>query len=228
VKETKMDVVRGSGAFLGELVRLVLAGLFVFVGLLVAGLAPVYLFGDRFPPYMWIVFIVLGPPYILLLGAAALFLFSSRLHAPHPFESAEAWRRRLEEHDMIVEECFRATRAFAVEELDDEGSTYFMELEDGRVLFLTGQYLYDYEPIEDDPEFNQPRSFPCTEFTVRRHREAGYVVELVCTGEPFEPELTVAPFWKEVFRKGGVPNDGEIIANRSYEELKKLHAERRV
>ena len=39
-----------------------------------------------------------------------------------------------------------------------------------RDSFLSGQYLYDYEPISDDPDANEARSFPCTEFTVRRHR----------------------------------------------------------
>ena len=69
-----------------------------------------------------------------------------------------------------------------MEEFEDEGLHYFIELVDGRVLFLSGQYLYDYEPISDDPESNQPRSFPCTEFTVRRHKNDGCVVDLLRAG----------------------------------------------
>jgi hypothetical protein len=141
--------------------------------------------------------------------------------------TGEDFIQHLEESGLLVDEQYRATRAFAVEEFEDEGSAYFVELEDGRVLFLMGQYLYDYEPIEDDPELNQPRIFPCTEFTLRRHREEGYVADLVCTGEPFEPEVTVAPFGEEIYEKGGVPEDGEIVEGRSYEELKRVHMARR-
>ena len=72
---------------------------------------------------------------------------------------------------LIVDTPFQATRAFGVEDYGDEGSHYFLELADGSgILALCGQYLYAYEPITDDPELNQPRRFPCTSFTVRRHR----------------------------------------------------------
>ena len=61
-------------------------------------------------------------------------------------------------------------RAFGVKEFEDEGLHYFLELTDGRVLVLSGQYLYDYEAISDDSETNRPRAFPCSEFTLRRHK----------------------------------------------------------
>ena len=51
-----------------------------------------------------------------------------------------------------MSERFTASRAFAVEEFEDEGSHYFVDLTDNRVLFLSGQYLYDYEPLEDAEE----------------------------------------------------------------------------
>ena len=44
-----------------------------------------------------------------------------------------------------------------MEELEDEGVSYFLELDDGAVLFLSGQYLDE----DESP-------FPCTEFIVRR------------------------------------------------------------
>ena len=44
--------------------------------------------------------------------------------------------------------------------------THFLELSDESVMCLYGQYLYEYEPIDDDPELNQPRLFPTSEFSV--------------------------------------------------------------
>jgi hypothetical protein len=45
-----------------------------------------------------------------------------------------------------------------------------------------GVFDYDYEPVADDKDVNQPRAFPCCEFTVRRHKKEGYVAEVRCSG----------------------------------------------
>jgi hypothetical protein len=105
----------------------------------------------------------------------------------------------------------RATRAFGVEEFEDEGLHYFLELADGRVLFVSGQYLYDYEPSSDDPETTQARSFPCTEFTVQRHKKEGYVVEILRGGTVLEPEVMAPPFGEKAWRPNRVPEDGQVI-----------------
>ena len=47
---------------------------------------------------------------------------------------------------LVVTTEFRARRALTIAEFEDEGSHYFVELDDGRALFLTGQHLYDHEP----------------------------------------------------------------------------------
>lgn len=97
---------------------------------------------------------------------------------------------------------------------------------EGRVLFLSGQYLYDYEPISDDPELNQPRSFPCTEFTVRKHKTEGYVVDVLCGGSALEPEVMAPPFGEEFLQPNGVPEDGQVISNATYDDLKREHLRR--
>ena len=48
--------------------------------------------------------------------------------------------------DVLMQD-FKARRAFLVAEYADEGPHYFLELEDGRILYLTGQGLYNYEPL---------------------------------------------------------------------------------
>jgi hypothetical protein len=60
-------------------------------------------------------------------------------------------------------------------------------------MMYEGSYLYDYEQITDDPELNQPRTFPCSRFTVRRHKTAGYVVDIACAGDSLIPHSSTDP-----------------------------------
>lgn len=159
-----------------------------------------------------------------------LATLGSVLVAAYVFNRLGLRRKPLTEHlaeldakGRLVRQRFQAARAFAVEAFEDEGLHFYIELADGRVLYLNGQYLYDYEPITDDPEFNQARSFPCTEFEVLRHKDAGYVLQIDCAGTVLEPEIMAPPFGRADFRRG-MPEDGEIIVDESYERIKRQRA----
>jgi hypothetical protein len=158
--------------------------------------------------------------FMLTLVILSLWLFNPRGSDPFGRKTAEEHIQELQQLGLLESTAFRATRAFGVEEFEDEGLHYFLELEDRTVLFLSGQYLYEYEPISDDPELNRPRSFPCTEFTVRRHKERGYVAELLCLGSVLEPEAMAPPFGKKVWQADGIPQDGRVITTATYDDLK--------
>ncbi len=161
---------------------------------------------------------------LVMLGSvfAALFLFNSSGYRPVlPGRTREERIAALERKGLLRSESFRARRVFQMEEVEDEGSHYFIELEDGGVLYLTGQYLHEYEEITDDPELNQPRSFPCSQFTVRRTRKAGYVVEIVLGGEVLEPECQAPAMDRSDAKRGWRPEDGQVFRDRSYDELKR-------
>jgi hypothetical protein len=112
---------------------------------------------------------------------------------------------------LLVTEEFSARRAFEVEEFEDEGRHFFLELEDRRVLFLCGQYLYDHEEITDDPELNRPATFPCTRFQVRRHKAKRSVYSLECLGTYLKPDA-VLPHYSKAYQKAvGYPTDGDIF-----------------
>lgn len=115
---------------------------------------------------------------------------------------------------------FTALRAFQIEECEDEGSHYMIELADGSVLYLNGQYLDEYEPFEDGGQKN-PRRFPCTEFTVLRNRQNGEALELVCGGDVLEPECIAPPFDEKDEKQGLIPEDGRIYTDRCYDRLKR-------
>jgi len=199
--------------------RAVLAGLFTFGGLLVCVSLVYHYFPDGFgPPWLMGIFFVL---LLFVLAGVSLFLFNKRGCRPSLSGKSVAEQiAELESQGLLVSETFQATRAFQVEEFEDEGSHYFIELADRGVLYLNGQYLCDYEPITDDPELNQPRRFPCSRFTVQRHKTAGYVVDIVCTGEVLPVECEAPPFDKTDGKRGLIPEDGQVFRDRSYEQLK--------
>ena len=199
--------------------RAVLAGVFAFGGLLVCVGIVYHYFPDGFgPPWlMGIFFAVL----LLIFAGLSLFIFNKQGYRPSfPGKSVEEQIAELESQGLLVSETFEATRAFQVEEFEDEGLHYFIELTDQGVLYLNGQYLYDYYEITDDPEVNQPRTFPCSKFTVRRHKTAGYVVDIVCSGNVLPIECEAPHFDKTDMKRGLIPEDGQIFRDRSYAQLK--------
>ena len=194
--------------------RKVFAGLFVFAGM-IAGLGLISrIWGDNVPIWTMILFVGV---YLPLVFALAYFLFN--LGVPKPWNPTAAdIARRLDEQGLLVSEEFRAVRALEVDESEYEELSYFLELESGGVLFLSGHYLHDYDARTD-----RSRTFPSTEFTVRRHKEKGHVVDIVCGGTLLELELVATSLHDVGFSK--VPENGEIIRDRTYDEVK-AHAQR--
>jgi hypothetical protein len=106
--------------------RLIGAGLFVFAGMLLL----VVLLGNQKAP-SWLV--GSGIAIVMLaLMVLALWLFNPRGSDPFGRRTPEEHRRALEELGLLESTTFRATRAFGVEELEDEGLHFFLELTDGR------------------------------------------------------------------------------------------------
>lgn len=193
--------------------KLVGAAAFVVSG--IAGLVVVL---DTVNALGWMpVWVVGGFLAVSLLGLAvmAIWLFGTRLPQAAGVTAEEAIRQ-LDAQGLLDTREFLATRAFGVDEFEDEGLHYYVELDDKRVLFLSGQYLYEYEP---DPKSDRPRAFPCTEFTIRRHKREGYVVSMDCRGQALEPDVITHPF-RTMDWEDEIPRDGDVIEEASYEQLK--------
>ncbi|MBI3272314.1 MAG: hypothetical protein HYZ53_25205 [Planctomycetes bacterium] len=192
--------------------RVVGAGCFVFLGLL----GGVLVLSSRLPPATpsWVLG-ALQSAWLLVLIFLAMFLFN--VPGQRPGDTLES----LERLNLVASVSYRARRSFVVKEYEDEGPHYFIELEGGAVLYLNGQYLLDYRPDLKEAEgaAAASRKFPCTEFTVKRHRTEGYVLDIVCGGEAFEPELWAPPFAPERFGRD-LPEDGQVITETSYDSLK--------
>jgi hypothetical protein len=117
---------------------------------------------------------------------------------------------------LLEEQSFQALRAFEVKEYEDEGRHFFLELADGSILYLNGQYLYDYDATRESPEVATPETFPSTEFTIVRHKTEGYVVEILPQGRKLVPEKRFKP---DHLRAGREVFDGDIIRDCNYDEL---------
>lgn len=199
--------------------RVLFAGLFSFAAMLGAmgWLAERYP-GERLP--LWGTLI----PGVTLLLALVVSMFLFNLRGLRPGLGRQSPQQRIAELEAkgdLLLQPFVATRAFGVAEFEDEGIHYFLELVDGKVLYLGGQYLYDYEPTNDDPKMNRPRAFPCTAFEVVRHRTAGYVLEIRCTGSVLEPELTAPPFSPRSYSAlADLPEDGQVFDDVTYADMK--------
>jgi hypothetical protein len=181
--------------------RVVIAAIFVLVAVFGAVVVFDQLSGSI--PSKWI-----GPITALIFTSIvilALKLFS----APRPSRrTIEERIADLESKGLIDDQTFKAIRAFSAEEYEDEGLQYFIELEDGSILFLVGQYLYDHDP----------GTFPCSEFTIRRHRKKGYVVGIRCGGMALKPEVCVPSLTGKNLDE--YCEDGMIIRGKSYDALK--------
>jgi hypothetical protein len=186
--------------------RVLFAGLFVFVGL-IAGLA---FLGWLSPDLSsWFV----GPGMLMVFFASLVVASLAFNQRTFTRLSVEEQAKRITEHEekgWLVEQEFIATRAFQIEEFEHEGSSYFLELSDGRVLFMTGQYLYDYE--------DEPRRFPNRHFLVSRYRFDHSVERLKCSAEVLEVDGIAPPYFGDDYAEN-VPQDGAILDNVTYDQI---------
>lgn len=194
--------------------RVILAGLAAFIGVAcLVGLGVQY-----FPPHpsLWLLVPAVVAPCV---GVMWLVM---KVFNPWDF-SGRTWEQKiahLDSQGLIDKASFRATRVFEVSPYNSEGPHYYLELEDGAVLYLNDTLLYDFCEIDEahEPELNQPQTFPSTQFETLRHRKTGDLIALRPVGTVLRPEA-LGPCFD---RQGGHsrPRDGALITDRTYAQLK--------
>ncbi|MEZ4771732.1 MAG: hypothetical protein R3D00_01035 [Bacteroidia bacterium] len=122
------------------------------------------------------------------------------------------WRNSFVGKDLqtgIVEvtEC-DPTHAIEIEEDEEMGIGYFLDVGENKTLFLIGKYLYKQ---------NLP-FFPSTNLKIIRAPQSGIVLDIIVNGEYLPPMENLAPFSHEDYASGKVPIDGELI-NKPLKEL---------
>lgn len=103
----------------------------------------------------------------------------------------------------MAEVCtFDVTGAVEVKEFEDEGSHYYLDIGEGKVLFLSGQYLYEYEDA---------KQFPNTRFQTIRAAKSRWIFGLKLLGNYLSPVFTLPAFSKADYEKGVIPCDGDVL-----------------
>ena len=146
-----------------------------------------------------------------------------------------AYQRDLEVGEAEVWHC-EVSRVVQLEEQEDEGPGFFLELAPGQALFLQGQYLYDLVGdefgSEDEAEVSESRHenssvwpppsrasaspdnrvFPCRQFDlVYAPNSRVPLDDLACLGERFEEWPTYSPDWETYRKMSCYPEDGDIL-----------------
>lgn len=113
---------------------------------------------------------------------------------------------------------YEASRAFAVASLEDEGPHFFVELVDGRVLYLRGGFLAQFQPGPGGGASTALALFPSSEFDVVLDPSSGEAIDLRCGGAPFELDCFLEASRELAW--GHAWLSGEVIAGVSYETLR--------
>jgi hypothetical protein len=125
-----------------------------------------------------------------LAFATWLYLISKRWTGGHAFRRkvrSDLQRGTAAVHRISVVD------AVEVHEQEDEGPTYFILTEEGRVMFFAGQYLDKY----------RRKGFPWRTFEIVETPDSRIFLDLEAAGEPVEPSSRREPLsWEETKRLG--------------------------
>ena len=86
---------------------------------------------------------------------------------------------------------YQAKAAVALEEFEDEGYGFFIDIGDSKLLFLQGQYLD--EPVSEG-------KFPSRSFDLVRAPVSHVIFDITCAGEPFTASRTLKPLTGSAYR----------------------------
>jgi hypothetical protein len=145
--------------------------LMVFVGVFSANL-------EKGNPAIWGTCIGVG---IIVTAILASWVFNKRGMRP-TFKSMVQIRDELDKAGVLRRTEFEATCYFEMNEFDDEGMHIFVGLKNGKTLYLTGQYLYDYGDLDENDD-NWVSRFPTDKFTVVENTDGKFVFEIIPVGE---------------------------------------------
>jgi hypothetical protein len=159
--------------------------------------------------------VVFGLAFFALIGTSTI-LFNEDLLARIKRTPIDAYTLELERKGKATRETILSKRSLFFEDLNTSSPVYLIDVPHKGLLCLYGQYLYQWSPIDDDPEMNQPRGFPCSEFDVIRRKRNGVVLELELRGSVYEPE-EFSPSPKLIGKLAFPIEDGKYLPDVTYE-----------
>jgi len=222
------------GGLLSELgCGLILGGFLVFLALAAWEWLAGLLHKPGLSPVTYRVLVSIGACGGLILAGRGFFhdyRHSHRLSG----KLRQTYEGYLEAGEAEVWHC-EVSRVVQLEEQEDEGPGFFLELAPGQVLFLQGQYFYDLlgdefgqedeEGVSKPPHENHevwpppPRTaspqdnrvFPCRRFDLVYAPNSRLLLDLVCLGERFKEWRTYSPDLETYLKTSRDPEDGDIL-----------------
>jgi hypothetical protein len=173
--------------------------------------------------WLWVSLLPDAPPALGIAVAFALLfssapLFNKGLLRKLKGQTRKQYIAELEAKGLLIRQVFESARAFYFDDLNTGCSAYFVDVGDRGVLCLYGQD-YNFEPIDDDKEFNQPRQFPCTQFVVIRKKGDPEILDVILEDKVFEPTVVKRPNYKALSQHNVRLENGELISHVTYDEL---------
>jgi len=145
--------------------------------------------------------LIRGKPLSPALGNGIQLFFSLVAAAFWVFFFVDIQRRRArvrKDRKTGQVEVVRVFEARLVERepYNDEGPLYFFGIGEGKVLFLGGQWIFNYGTDRADGDEDEARErkwrFPSSSFVVHRLPLSGEVIDIEVAGHPLEPEALLA------------------------------------
>ncbi len=126
----------------------------------------------------------------------------------------------LEARGQVSREDYTAIRALVAEDHTTSSLVYFVDIGEGRVLCLSGQQYFDYEPFDEVEALQNPRLFPTTQFSLRRRNSNGELVDVIPGSNVFEPIACNPISDLEVLSEIGLSlKDGVIFDRTPFESI---------
>jgi hypothetical protein len=166
-------------------------------------LLPIFALNSMPPNRDLVVPVGCGSLFVLFAGALWFFRRRARrLDAARDTETHSRYAADLIDQ-QIDEYRLRVVKAIEVEEFEDEGMQFYLELEDGRILFIMSQQFYHEEEYHG--------RFPSTEVLVTRLPHADEVIGLEPVGDHLPVSAEWPSFTADDYKNGRVPQHGALL-----------------
>ncbi|MCP4325789.1 MAG: hypothetical protein GY787_28925 [Alteromonadales bacterium] len=137
-------------------------------------------------------------------------------------QSDEEYIKELLDNKLAIKEHYKAIKVITFEDLGTGCLCHLINVGKNEVLCLYGQYLYDYCEIDDDPEINQSRQFPTSDFSIVRKLKNSDILNLEIGSEIIDENRIQNIDIEALYEFGVKLDDGTLMKNIVFEELLKL------
>ena len=158
-----------------------------------------------FFPAFWLFSQAVGDNWGAGIAAVAMYLAFPILMMkvwPEPRKKKSDTMREAMENGVLSSTEYEIRDVVEIEEFEDEGRHFLLDIGGDRTLVLSGQYLY--EPVESG-------KFPSSRIRIYWHAKEGYTFGIECLGNKILPSKTIKPIAEDEDDPNRVASDRELL-----------------